>query len=108
MKASDLKKHSEIRAERYATDAAHAAETDRLALADVVSVAVVRYRAEHGLTQAAFATMIGWKQPQVARIERGDVTPSLETLERLARVGVIEVHLDRSGTVVRELASAGA
>lgn len=108
MKASDLKKHSEVRTERYATDAAYEAETDRLALADVVSVAVVRHRAEHGLTQAAFGAMIGWKQPQVARIERGDVTPSLETLERLARAGVIEVHLDRSGTVVRELASAGA
>ncbi len=75
-------------------------------MADAVSVAVVQYRAEHGLTQAAFSVQMGWKQPQVARLERGDVTPSLETLERLARAGVVEVHLDRRGTVVREPASA--
>lgn len=106
MKLSDLTSHDEVRAARHARDPAYAVEADRLALADAVSTAVVRYRAERSLTQTAFATMLGWKQPHVARLERGDVTPSLETLERLARAGVIEVHVDRNGTVVRELAPA--
>lgn len=106
MKLSDLRTHDEVRARRAATDPAYVSEADKLALADTVSVAVVQYRTVHGLTQTAFASEMGWKQPQIARLERGDVTPSWETLERLARAGVIEVHLDRRGTVVRELASA--
>lgn len=106
MKLSDLKTHDQVRAERAVTDPGYVSETDRVALADAVSVAVVQYRTERDLTQTAFAAQMGWKQPQVARLERGDVTPSWETLERLARAGVIEVHLDRRGTVVRELASA--
>src|SRR5690625_7266025 len=73
-----------------ATDPAYAAEAGRLALADAVSVIVVRYRAERGLTQTAFAAMVGWKQPHVARLEGGDVTPALETHERRARVRISE------------------
>ncbi|WIY83560.1 helix-turn-helix transcriptional regulator [Propionimicrobium sp. PCR01-08-3] len=106
MKVSDLRRHEDVREGRVAKDRAYAVEADRLALAGAVSVAVVRYRSECGLTQTAFAAEMGWKQPQVARLERGDVTPSWETLERLARAGVIEVHLGRQGTIVRELASA--
>ena len=106
MKLSELKTHDAVRRSRRANDPAYAAESDRLALADAVSVAVVRYRAEHGLTQTAFAAELGWKQPQVARLERGDVTPSLESLQRLARAGVLEVHVSRSGTEVREPVAA--
>lgn len=101
-----LRDHDAVRRERRATDPAYAAEEARLAVADAVSIIVVRYRAERGLTQTAFAAMLGWKQPHVARLERGDVTPSLESLERLARAGVVEVHVQRQGTVVQELKTA--
>lgn len=106
MKISELKSHDEVSQDRRATDPAYTAEADRLELAGAVSVAVVKYRAEHGFSQAEFAAKLGWKQPQVARLERGDFTPSLQTLERLARAGVLEVHLDRHGTVVEHLATA--
>jgi len=106
MKLSDLNAHDEIERVRRAHDPAYAAEQDRLALAEAVSIAVVRYRAVRNLTQTAFAAELGWKQPHVARLERGDVTPSLESLQRLARAGVIEVHVERGGTRVRELAVA--
>lgn len=106
MKLSNLKSHDEVHARRLERDPVYAAETARLDLAHAVSVAVVKYRTERGRTQRAFAAKMGWKQPQVARLERGDVTPSWETLERLARAEVLEVHLDRLGTAVRELASA--
>lgn len=106
MKLSDLTPHDDVQRTRRAHDPAYAAESDRLALAEAVSIAVVHYRAECGLSQTAFAARLGWKQPHVARLERGDVTPSLESLQRLAHAGVIEVHVERDGTRVRELATA--
>ncbi|MGO2516799.1 helix-turn-helix domain-containing protein [Corynebacterium variabile] len=106
MRISELKTHRDMENDRRSHDPEYAAETNRLALADAVSTAVVAYRGRHNMTQTRFADMLGWKQPHVARLERGDVTPSLESLERLARAGVIEVHLDQTGTVVRELETA--
>ncbi len=103
MKLSDLSQHSDHASSRRDTDAAYAAEADRLALADAVSVAVVKYRAMKGISQTEFAAALGWKQPQVARLERGDVQPSLSTLERLARAGILVVHVDQRGTVVERL-----
>lgn len=106
MKLTDLKSHDTVRRERNATDPEHAAESDRTALAGAVSLAVVHYRSRHHLTQTAFASVLGWKQPHVARLERGDVTPSLESIQRLARAGVIELHVQQQGTFVQELATA--
>ncbi|MCI1747928.1 MAG: helix-turn-helix domain-containing protein [Acidipropionibacterium sp.] len=106
MRLSELETYDEVSQQRYDTDPAYAAEVDRLALADAVSVAIVAYRAEHDLTQTAFGRMLGVKQPQVARLERGDVLPSLETLQRLARAGVLEVRIAHEGTTIRELATA--
>ncbi|NKE08830.1 MULTISPECIES: helix-turn-helix domain-containing protein [Kocuria] len=106
MKLSELKSHDQIADGRREADPEYAAEADRLELADAVSRAVVRYRSEHNLTQTAFGNNFGWKQPHVARLERGDVTPSIETLQRLARAGVVEVHIEQERTYVQELASA--
>ena len=54
MKLSELKGHSEIVRERREDDPEYAAEADRLALASEVSLAVVRYRSEHGLTPVSY------------------------------------------------------
>lgn len=91
MKLSELKNHDQVVRERQESDPEYAAESDRLALASAVSVAVVDYRGEHGLTQTGFGRLLGWSQLQVARLECGDVPPSVETLERLASAGVIDV-----------------
>ena len=106
MKLSDLKSHDAIVRDRREVDFEYAAEVDRLVLADAVSLAVVHYRGKRGLTQTAFGVMLGWKQPHVARLESGDVAPSIETLQRLAYAGVIEVHIEQQRTYVRELATA--
>lgn len=106
LRLSDLKSHDEIQRTQRENDPEYAAEADRVALADAVSVAVVHYRTAHRLTQTEFAKKLGWKQPHVARLERGDITPSLESIQRLARAGVIEVHIQQTDTVVRELALA--
>lgn len=70
------------------------AEWERTALARAVAIEVIRYRAEHGLTQTGLARVLGMKQPQVSRIELGEVNPSIETLTRLAQVLGTEFLID--------------
>jgi transcriptional regulator with XRE-family HTH domain len=40
-------------------------------------------RMRTGLTQAEFARMIGISQPYYSRIERGDVQPGIELVEKM-------------------------
>ena len=49
---------------------------------------------ERGLTQAQLAEMVGTKQPSIARLEKGQSTPSVAFLNRLAAaLGVrLELH----------------
>jgi transcriptional regulator with XRE-family HTH domain len=46
---------------------------------------VLRYRVEHGLSQRALAKQLGVPQPHIARLELGEHSPSLETVQRLAQ-----------------------
>jgi transcriptional regulator with XRE-family HTH domain len=46
---------------------------------------VLEMRMAAGLSQRALAERAGTSQPAIVRYERGGATPSLETLERLAR-----------------------
>lgn len=45
---------------------------------------IARLRIARGLTQAQLAQMVGTKQPSIARLEKGESTPSLAFLEKLA------------------------
>jgi len=59
------------------------------ALAQAVADMLVGYRARHGLSLRALARKLGMKHPMVVRLERGDHTPDLGTLEKLAgRLGI--------------------
>jgi HTH-type transcriptional regulator/antitoxin HipB len=51
---------------------------------DVFTANLRRTREEHGLSQEAVGDRAGMTQSQYARIERGDVDPTLKTLKRLA------------------------
>jgi ribosome-binding protein aMBF1 (putative translation factor) len=62
------------------------ARWEQSALARAVAIAVVDYRAKHGLTQTQLAHRLGVRQPHVARLETGEHTPSIEMLQRLSRV----------------------
>ncbi len=54
----------------------------------------MRYRTDRRLSQRDLAKLLEMKQPQVARLERGDVNPGLETLMRLAGALDIEFKID--------------
>jgi transcriptional regulator with XRE-family HTH domain len=89
MKLSEMKTNDELLAEQLRTDPAFRAEWERTALARAVAVAIVRYRADHDLSQRDLADRLGMKQPQVGRLELGEVNPSIDTLMRISsRLGV--------------------
>ena len=75
--------------ERQLQDAETREYWERTALARAVANAVIRYRAEHSLSQRALASDLGWKPSQVARLELGEHNPAMETLAHLAeRLGL--------------------
>ena len=67
---------------RYAKDAFQIAERVREA------------RERRGMTQAELAARIGSTQPALARLEAGGVTPSLDTLDRIAQALGLELVVD--------------
>ena len=56
---------------RFQKDAAARERWERTALARAVAIAVIRYRAEHRLSQRALGKQLGMPQPHVARLELG-------------------------------------
>lgn len=75
----------ELQEERFRTDPAARERWERTALARAVAIAVIRYRAEHGLSQRALAERLGMPQPHIARLELGEHNPSVDMLQRLAQ-----------------------
>jgi transcriptional regulator with XRE-family HTH domain len=94
MKLSEMKTNDGLIAEQLRTDPKFRAEWERTALARAVAVAIVRYRAEHDLSQRELARRLGMKQPQVARLELGEVNPTIETLMRIASSLGVEFKID--------------
>jgi transcriptional regulator with XRE-family HTH domain len=75
-------------------DPEYRAEHEGIALARAVAIEVTRYRVEHRPSQRALARQLVMQQPAIARVEAGDVNPSIDTLLRLARALGIEFHVD--------------
>ncbi len=62
------------------------AEWERTAIARAVAIAVLRYRVGHKLSQTALGKLLGIPQPHVSRLEIGEHTPTIESLQRLSRI----------------------
>ncbi len=75
------------------------------AIASAVGSAVYLHRTQRGLSQAALGRLIGMPQPQVARIETGDHTPTAATLLRLCDALGLNLELSiRPRTAKRRVA----
>jgi transcriptional regulator with XRE-family HTH domain len=85
MKMSELRTAGEIRQEDL-RDLDYRREYQRTRLANEVAIKVIQYRVTHGLSQTALARLLGWRQPNVARLEAGEHEPSVATLARLADI----------------------
>jgi DNA-binding transcriptional regulator YiaG len=92
-KLTDLTTHGEVLAE-FQRDPAFRAEWERTALARAFAIELIRYRAEHDLSQAELAKRLDVKQPQVARWEVGEKNPTFETLLRVVGKLGIEFAID--------------
>ncbi|HEY2578944.1 MAG TPA: helix-turn-helix transcriptional regulator [Streptosporangiaceae bacterium] len=92
-------------------DPAFRAERDRTALARAVAEAVIRYRAEHRLSQTALARLLGWSQPVVARLEAAEHNPTMDTLMTLSRTLGLRVQVEvgpKTGVVAKVTKSRAA
>jgi DNA-binding XRE family transcriptional regulator len=83
------------------------AEWERLALARMVAVRLIAYRAESRLSQRELAKRLGVSQPRVVELESGEKNPQIETLVKIATTTGIEFAFDvvpagREPTLVRE------
>ncbi|GLW31099.1 helix-turn-helix domain-containing protein [Actinoplanes regularis] len=94
MKLSDLKTVDQVIEERRDSDAEFRDEWNRTAFAREVAVAVVNYRAVHGLSQRKLADVTGLRQPAIARLEKGEDSPGLATLARLTRATGLTFRVD--------------
>lgn len=99
MRLSDLPSEDEILAEEL-RDPTFRADWDQTRFAREVANRVISYRVEHDLSQTALAKLLGIKQPQVARLEAAQTTPSIHTLSRLANRLGLEFHIDITPTAV--------
>ena len=86
--------HETLLEEEMARDPAFREEWERTALARLVAVQLIKYRAANKLSQRALAERLGKKQPYVARLEAGDTNPDFETLVNISRALGIEFVID--------------
>lgn len=83
-------------AEEQLVDPAFRAEWQRLAPAREFSATLLRYRAEHELSQRALAERLGLSQPRIVKLESGEHNPDVDTIINAVRRLGIEFVLDVS------------
>lgn len=90
----DLTTAGELIARELNEDRGFRAEWQRLAFARHVAVELIRYRAEHGLSQGALAKRLELSQPRIAKLESGEYNPRIETIIDITRATGIEFAFD--------------
>ena len=93
---SSVKNFDALLAEEQLADPSFKAEWQRLAPAREFASTLLRYRAEHGLSQRALAERLGVSQPRIVKFESGDHNPEIDTIINAVRRLGIEFVLDVS------------
>lgn len=75
------------------SDPATKREFDKLAPRYAVISELIAARIKHKMTQADVAKKVGTKQSSIARLESGNINPSLEFLQKVAKTMGLSVHL---------------
>jgi transcriptional regulator with XRE-family HTH domain len=92
--AASEKTFDALVAEEQLADPSFKAEWQRLAPAREFAATLLRYRAEHKLSQRVLARKLGISQPRVAKLESGEHNPEIETIINAVRRLGIEFALD--------------
>jgi DNA-binding XRE family transcriptional regulator len=86
---TSLRTNDQLITEQLRLDPEFRAEWERTALGRAAAVAMVHYRAEHDLSQAELADLIGMTTAQIAELEVGDANPNADTLHVIsAQLGI--------------------
>ena len=93
-KKPHVKSFDALLAEEQLADPGFKAEWQRLAPAREFAATLLRYRAEHKLSQRALAQKLGVSQPRVAKLESGEHNPEVDTIINAVRQLGIEFALD--------------
>jgi DNA-binding XRE family transcriptional regulator len=88
----------QLLAEEQLADPVFRAEWQRLAPARELATAILRYRADNGLSQRDLARELDVSQPRVHKLESGEHNPSIETLISVVQRLGIDFALDISPT----------
>lgn len=91
---ASMRTNDEVIEEALRTDPEFRAEWGRTARGRTVAVALVRYRAEHNLSMRSLADRVEIPVSEIERMERGDVSPSAQTLKRVSEQLGIELGAD--------------
>lgn len=86
--------NAELVAQELRSEAEFQAEWQRTAWGRALAVALVRYRADHSLSQRELAERLRMTPAEVSTLEVGDVKPSTEMLNRLVEELGIELTVD--------------
>ena len=81
-------------AEEQLADPSFRAEWQGLVPAREFAATLLRYRAEHKLSQRALAKKLGVSQPRVVKLESGEHNPEVDTIINAVRQLGIEFVLD--------------
>src|SRR6476659_9691380 len=81
-------------AEEQLADPSFRAEWQRFAPAREFAATLLRYRAEHQLSQRSLAKKLGVSQPRVVKLESGEHNPEIDTIINAVRRLGIEFVLD--------------
>lgn len=92
--ASSSKDFDALLVEGQFADPSFRVEWQRLAPAREFAATLLRYRAEHKLSQRALAKKLGVSQPRVVKLESGEHNPEVDTIINAVRRLGIEFVLD--------------
>ncbi|HKI67307.1 MAG TPA: helix-turn-helix transcriptional regulator [Solirubrobacterales bacterium] len=92
--APSRKNFDALLAKEQLADPSFRAEWQRLAPAREFAATLLRYRAEHKLSQRALAAKLGVSQPRVVKLESGEHNPEVDTIINAVRRLGIEFVLD--------------
>jgi DNA-binding XRE family transcriptional regulator len=98
MAASKRKNFETLVVEEQLADPTFKAEWQRLAPAREFAATLLRYRAEHKLSQRALAERLGVSQPRVVKLESGEHNPEVDSIINAVRQLGIEFVLDVAPT----------
>jgi transcriptional regulator with XRE-family HTH domain len=92
--AAPRKAFDALVAEEQLVDPSFKAEWQRLTPAREFAATLLRYRAEHKLSQRALAQRLGVSQPRIVKLESGEHNPDVDTIINVVRRLGIEFALD--------------